>query len=171
MNSKQITPIDYICFSSPQFTEEEEFFSEVLDLILKKTGISITKIPLDTNWKYSIKIQISHKGKKQEINLGSIEDDQHDDETKENQKEEHKEEEDYEENEAMKKKLIPKLKRKQSVLCNLYPNYDKYGMIYLNFSELKKIPENFKLNDLIELLIFFKRKNSIIFTNFYKNVK
>jgi len=185
MNSSQKTPIDYICFGRPAFVEEEEFFNDVLDSILKKTGITLNKIPLDPNGKYSIKIEMTHKGKKQEINLGGEEPDTHEDdneikgegETKPNQEESNQqeddgdEEEDYEENEAMKKKLIPKFKRKKSVLCNLYPSYDKYGMIYINFSELDKIPGNFKLDDLLELLFFFKKKNSSIFINYYKNEK
>ena len=185
MNSSPKTPIDYICFGRPTFQDEEEFFNDVLDTILKKTGITLNKIPLDVNGKFSIKIEMTHKGKKKEINLGSQEVDTHEDdneikgegETKQNQEEQNQQEdegddeEDYEENEAMKKKLIPKFKRKKSVLCNLYPAYDKYGMIYLNFQELDKIPGNFKLDDLLELLYFFKKKGSTIFINFYKNEK
>ena len=185
MNSSQKTPIDYICFGRPTFQDEEEFFNDVLDTILKKTGITLNRIPLDVNGQYSIKIEMTHKGKKKEINLGSKEVDTHEDdneikgegETKANQEEQNQQEdegddeEDYEENEAMKKKLIPKFKRKKSVLCNLYPNYDKYGMVYLNFAELDKIPGNFKLDDLLELLYFFKKKGNTIFINFYKNEK
>mgnify|MGYP006873043318 FL=1 len=184
MNSSQKTPIDYICFGRPTFQDEEEFFNDVLDSILKKTGITLNKFPLDINGQYSIKIEMSHKGKKKEISLGGLEADTHEDdneikgegETKANQEEQQdqegeEEDEDYEENEAMKKKLIPKFKRKKSVLCNLYPSYDKYGMIYINFSELDKIPGNFKLDDLLELLCFFKKKNTTIFINYYKNEK
>ena len=117
MNSSPKTPIDYICFGRPTFQDEEEFFNDVLDSVLKKTGITLNKIPLDVNGKYSIKIEMTYKGKKKEINLGSQEADTHEDdneikgegETKANNQEEAQQEdegdddEDYEENEAMKK--------------------------------------------------------------------
>lgn len=65
MNSSPKTPIDYICFGRPTFQDEEEFFNDVLDTILKKTGITLNKIPLDVNGKFSIKIEMTHKGKKE----------------------------------------------------------------------------------------------------------
>ena len=88
-----------------------------------------------------------------------------------NGEEEEKEEEenDYEENEAMKEKKIPKFKRQKSVLCNLSPSCTKYNLIYLNHEDIGKIPGDFKMRDLLELLDFFKKKKSTIFINFYKN--
>ena len=59
--------------------------------------------------------------------------------------------EDYEETEAMKKKLIPRFRRK-NVLCNLYPQYNKYGMIYFNYEDLNKVPGKYSLDDLFELI-------------------
>ena len=183
-NSSTKTQIDFIPFGIPRFEGDDEFFNEVFDSIMKKTGIIFNKNPLDPNGKYSLKIEMTHKKKKQEINLGSEEPDTHEDDMdiqkegaskpqeekpKEEEGDEDDENEDYEENEAMKKKLIPKFKRKKSVLCNLYPSSDKYSMIYLNHADFEKIPGNFKVDDLLELLAFFKKKNSTIFINYYKN--
>ena len=133
-NSSTKTQIDFIPFGIPRFEGDDEFFNEVFDSIMKKTGIIFNKNPLDPNGKYSLKIEMTHKKKKQEINLGSEEPDTHEDDMdiqkegaskpqeekpKEEEGDEDDENEDYEENEAMKKKLIPKFKRKKSVLCNL----------------------------------------------------
>ena len=52
-----------------------------------------------------------------------------------------KDEEDYEENEAKKKGRIPKFSRKELVLCNLYPRYTRYCSFYLNYDDIKDIPE------------------------------
>ena len=68
----------------------------------------------------------------------------------------------------MKEDKIPKFSRKDSVLCNLYPNCKKYSVFYLNFDELKNIPGNFEKRDLIELLYFFKKKGIKIFINYYQ---
>ena len=177
------TQVDFICFGIPKFEEDEEFFNNILDSVMKKTGITLNKTPLDINGKYSIKIEMTHKKKKKEINLGSKEADTHEDdmilqaegaskpqeEKKEEEEDDEDDNEDYEENEAMKKKLIPKFKRKKSVLCNLYPSSDKYSMIYLKFADLEKIPGNFKPDDLLELFAFFKKKNTSIFINYYKD--
>ena len=184
-NSSTKTQIDFIPYGMPKFEGDDEFFNEVFDSVIKKTGITFNKTPLDMNGKYSLKIEMTHKKKKQEINIGSEEPDTHEDDmdiqkegaTKPQEEEKPKEEEgddedeneDYEENEAMKKKLIPKFKRKKSVLCNLYPCSDKYAMIYLNYADIEKIPGNFKVDDLLELLAFFKKKNSSIFINYYKD--
>ena len=78
------------------------------------------------------------------------------------------EDEDYEMNEAMKEKKIPKFSRKNSVLCNLSPKRIKYDLIYLNYEMVKEIPGDFQMKDLIELLLFFKKKKFFIFINFYK---
>ena len=68
----------------------------------------------------------------------------------------------------MKEDKIPKFSRKDSVLCNLYPNCKKYSVFYLNFDELKNIPGNFEKRDLIELLYFFKKKGIKVFINYYQ---
>ena len=84
---------------------------------------------------------------------------------------EEKEEEDYEETEAMKDKKIPKFKRSSSVLVKLNPTFSRYDMIYINYVDIKKIPGDFKMKDLLELIKFFKNKGSTLFVNFYKPKK
>ena len=86
----------------------------------------------------------------------------------EKKKEEEEVPDEYEPNEAMKAEKIPKFSRKDSVLCNLNPNSQKYSLFYLNFDELKDIPGNFEKKDLIELIYFLKKKGAKIFINFYK---
>ena len=95
---------------------------------------------------------------------------QNNEENNEENEEEEKEEEaeDYEETEAMKEKKIPKFKRK-NVLCNLNPSCTKYDLIYINYEEISKMPGDFNIKYLIELLEHFKKKKSNIFINFYKN--
>ena len=78
------------------------------------------------------------------------------------------EEEDYEENEAMKAKKIPKFKRKNSVLTKLNPSQTKYDMFYISYYDLKDFPGDFKMQDLLELLNFFKKQGTNVFVNFYK---
>ena len=177
-NMSQPTQIDYICMGMPKFEGEEEFFNDVLDSITKKVGIILNKKPLKETYRYYIRIEMSHKGKKKEIEIGSEGEDEHEDDNEikdegasvpvesDNENEE-EDVEDYEETEAMKKKLIPRFKRK-NVLCNLYPQFSKYSMIYFNFEDLSKIPGKFSLNDLYELLEFFKKKGSTIFINYYQ---
>lgn len=169
--------IDYVCFNIPKFEEEEEFFNDVLDSITKRYGIIFNKVPLSPNGSYSIKIEMSHKKEKNEINLGKdlVEEHETDNEIKgegssnpedDYGNEEEEDVEDYEETEAMKKKLIPKFRRK-NVLCNLYPQHNKYSMIYFNFDEFNNFPGKFSLDDMKELLEFFKKKNTVIFLNYY----
>ena len=193
-NYKKKCQIEYICFGRPKFEEEdEEFFEEIFDHVTLKNGLNINKTPLDDNGRYSIKIEMKYEketktieysksGEKEEENKENGEEnkDKEKNEDKKNEKEENDEEkakggeeeedeeEDYEENEAMEQKRIPKFKRSKSVLCNLDPNSTRYDMIYLNYEDFSKIPGNFKMDDMIELLAFFKKKNSTIFINYYK---
>ena len=99
------------------------------------------------------------------------EEESEDEDEEDDEDEEEKKEDDYEENEAMKEKKIPKFRRSTSVLVNLNPSYTRYDMIYINYIDLKKIPGDFKMRDLLELLKFFKNKGSTLFVNFYKPKK
>ena len=81
---------------------------------------------------------------------------------------EDKKEGDYEENEAMKQGKIPKFSRKESILCDLFPRYNRYCSFYLNYDDLKDIPGNFEKRDLIEFIFFLKKKGTKIFLNFYQ---
>ena len=100
------------------------------------------------------------------------EDDESDDEGDgEDDDDEDKKEDDYEETDAMKEKKIPKFKRASSVLVNLNPTFSKHDLVYINYVDIKKIPGDFKMKDLFELIRFFKNKGSTLFVNFYKPKK
>ena len=111
------------------------------------------------------------KGKKEEEEEEEEDEESEDDADEDEDEEEEKKEDDYEETEAMKDKKIPKFKRSSSILVNLNPTYTKYDLVYINYVDLKKIPGDFKLRDLLELLKFFKSKGSTLFVNFYKPKK
>ena len=84
---------------------------------------------------------------------------------------EEKKEDDYEETDAMKEKKIPKFKRGSSVLVNLNPTFSKHELVYINYVDIKKIPGDFKMKDLFELIRFLKNKGSTLFVNFFKPKK
>ena len=72
-------------------------------------------------------------------------------------KEEEKEEY-YEEKDIKESLNLEDLK----LFIKFSPSSTSYNMIYLNYGDLSKIQGDFKIEDLIEFLIFFKKKNSSI---------
>ena len=185
-NTKKKVITEYICFGRPKFEEDQEFFEEIFEHVTNKNGLLINKTPLDEGGRFSLKIEMRYGKEIKTIQIGSTveeskketqkekekekeEKNNEEENNDENQEEEEEEEEDdYEENEAMQQKRIPKFKRSKSVLCNLEPSSSKYSMVYLNYEDFGKIPGNFKIGDMIELLTHFKKKNSTIFINYYK---
>ena len=121
---------------------------------------------------YLIKSKKNKKNKNQ--NDGSdneedkIQEEEEESDDDEDEEDEQQAPDDYEETDAMKEKKIPKFRRGSSILVKLNPTYEKYSMAYFNFDDIKKVPGDFKLCDLNELLKFFKSKGTIIFVNFYK---
>ena len=184
-NAKTKVKIEYICFGRPKFEEETEFFEEIFDHVTNKNGLLINKTPLDEGGRFSLKIEMHYGKEIKTIQIGSTveeskkdkekegeenknNEEENNEDNQEEEEEEEEEEDDYEENEAMQQKRIPKFKRSKSVLCNLEPSSSKYNMVYLNYEDFSKIPGNFKIGDMIELLTHFKKKNSTIFINYYK---
>ena len=175
-NSEKKSTIDYICFGAPIFEKDELFFNSFLDTITKRYGIIFNKKPLNINAGYSIKIEMTYGSQKKEILVES--EGRHEHEEDNDIKEEGDSpqddnnileddfEEDYHLNEAMIKNLIPKFRRR-NMLCNMYPLFNKYDMLYFNFEDLNKISKNFKIEYMLELIDFFKKKKSIIFVNYY----
>ena len=175
-NSEKKSIIDYICFGAPIFEKDELFFNSFLDSITKKYGIIFNKKPLNINAGYSIKIEMTYGSQKKEILVES--EGRHEHEEDNDIKEEGDSpqddnnileddfDEDYHLNEAMIKNLIPKFRRR-NMLCNMYPLFNKYDMLYFNFEDLNKISKNFKIEYMLELIDFFKKKKSIIFVNYY----
>ena len=175
-NSEKKSIIDYICFGAPIFEKDELFFNSFLDSITKKYGIIFNKKPLNINAGYSIKIEMTYGSQKKEILVES--EGRHEHEEDNDIKEEGDSpqddnnileddfDEDYHLSEAMIKNLIPKFRRR-NMLCNMYPLFNKYDMLYFNFEDLNKISKNFKIEYMLELIDFFKKKKSIIFVNYY----
>ena len=105
--------------------------------------------------------------KKEEKEEDSDEESEDDDD--EDDDDEYAKPDEYEETEAMKAKKIPKFRRSGSILVKLEPKCDKFSMAYINFADVKKrVPGDFKMCDLLELLRFFKAKGTTIFVNFYR---
>ena len=179
LNIEKKSIIDYICFGAPVLTEEESFFYDILDSVTKRYGIIFNKKPLNIYAGYSIKIEMTYGSQKNEIVLESEGKHEHEEdndikEEGDSPQDENFYDEDFDEDyplyEAMQKKLIPKFRRR-NILCNMYPMFDRYDMIYFNFEDLSKISRNFKIEYTLELIDFFKRKKSIIFINFYGQEK
>ena len=77
----------------------------------------------------------------------------------------------YTDTEAIQLKKLPKFKRLNTILLKLEPICDKYSLAYINYHDMKRVPGDFKMHDLVELLSFFKSKGTTIFINFYKPKK
>ena len=182
-NREKPSLIDYIPLGFPEFQEDEKFFNDILKDVTEKNGLILNDKPLNMNGKYTIKIEMNHKDKTKTITLGVKERDQHekdndiagegDSPPEEEQKEEIAEDDedeygDYEPNEMMKAGYIPKFRRKKSILCNLCPKSPKYEFVYFNFEDLNTISGNYKLEDMYELLYFFRKKKTVIFINYFK---
>ena len=165
--SKKKMHVDYIAYGRPKFEGDDEFFNEIFNYVNEKNHIDINSHPLSESGPYSITFEFYFKDKEHSFSLnggggsgGSGEQKQGGEDKKEG--------EDYEENDAMKQGKIPKFSRQESILCDLYPRYNRYCSFYLNFDELKDIPGNFEKRDLIELIFFMKKKGTKIFLNFYQ---
>ena len=179
LNIGKMSIIDYICFGAPILTEEESFFYEILDSVSKRYGILFNKKPLNINAGYSIKIEMTYGSQKKEILVESEGKHEHEEdndikEEGDTPQDENIFEDDFDEdyplNDAMIKKLIPKFRR-TNILCNMYPMFDRYNMLFFNFDDLNKISKNFKIEYTLELIDFFKKKKSIIFINYYTQEK
>ena len=165
-NSEKQCQIDYICFGFPKFEGDEKKKKKVLGYITEKNGLKLNEKSLNVNGKYRIRIEMTHKGKEKVITIETKEVDEHEDDNEikgegqsgpEEQKQVENDDDedeygDYEPNEMMKKGYIPKFRRKKSVLCNLEPNSLKFDLVYFNFDDINKIPGNFKIEDMYELL-------------------
>ena len=167
--------IEFFPICCPKF-HECLFFSKIFDEVTSKYGILVNKKSLDKNQTYSIKFELIHK--KSSNYLEYVEDPDRESDMDivsehihKNQSAENNGNDDGEENEAMKKGLIPKFKRKKCMLANLYPSLKKYDLIYLKYNDLNKIEGDFEADDLLELINFFKEKKTKVFVNYYQSIK
>ena len=160
LNSEKRSIIDYICFGAPIFTEEESFFYEILDSVTRRYGILFNKKPLNINAGYCIKIEMTFGSQKKEILIESEGNHEHEEDNDIKEEGDTPQDdnifeddfdEDYPLNEAMIKKLIPKFRRR-NILCNMYPIFDRYNMLFFNFDDLNNISKNFKIEYTLELI-------------------
>ena len=142
--------IDYIGFGTLNFEKEESFFYEIYKYVCLRYFLYINEAPLDQNANSSLIIEIIYKDKKKIINYESNKNEQVENYTIKNNNNK------------------PKIKRSESVLCNIKPYFEKYNAIFINYSDIKNIPGNFILEDLFDLFDFYYKKGSYIFINFYE---
>ena len=186
---------DYICAKNHLYINEtplEESARFTLKIILEHKGetniISIGR-SFEEEEKERIKKKIKKKREKElqdqnnensenegeekekEENKEEDSDEESEDDDEEDDEDENKKPDEYEETEAMKAKKIPKFKRAGSILVKLEPKCDKFSMAYINYTDVKRVPGDFKMSDLLELLKFFKSKGTTIFVNFYRPKK
>ena len=167
--SKKKMHVDYIAYGRPKFEGDAEFFNEIFNYVNEKNFIDINSKPLSESGPYSITFEFYFKDKEHSFSLNVAGGSGGSEEKKQSGGgEDKKEGEDYEENSAMKAGKIPKFSRKESILCDLCPRYNRYCSFYLNYDELKDIPGNFEKRDLIEFIFFMKKKGTKIFLNFYQ---
>ena len=162
--SKKKMTVDYICFARPKFEGEEEFFNEIFNHVNEKNNLDINAKAFTESNSYSITFQLSFNQLTHTFSVGSSGGENQNNEEKKAENDEN----DYEPNEAMKAGKIPKFSRKNSILCQIIPKYNKYSCFFLNFEELKEIPGDFEKKDLIELIYFLRKKGCKIFLNFYQ---
>ena len=167
--SKKKMHVDYIAYGRPKFEGDSEFFNEIFNYVNEKNFIDVNSKPLSESGPYSITFEFYFKDKEHSFSLNVAGGSGGSEEKKQGGGgEDKKEGEDYEENSAMKAGKIPKFSRKESILCDLCPRYNRYCSFYLNYDELKDIPGNFEKRDLIEFIFFMKKKGTKIFLNFYQ---
>ena len=165
--SKKKMHVDYIAYGRPKFEGDSEFFNEIFNYVNEKNFIDVNSKPLSESGPYSITFEFYFKDKEHSFSLNVAGGSGGSEEKKQGGGgEDKKEGEDYEENNAMKAGKIPKFSRKESILCDLCPRYNRYCSFYLNYDELKDIPGNFEKRDLIEFIFFMKKKGTKIFLNF-----
>ena len=170
--SKKKMHVDFIPYGRPFFEGEEEFFNDIFIYVNDKNHIDVNSRPLSSEGPYSFTFELIYKDRKNSISLSCEGEEKK--EEKKKQKDDYDDEdedEDYEENAAMKNGKIPKFTRKDSVLCNMVPRYNRYCSFYLNFYDIKDIPGDFEKRDLIEFVFFLKKKGIKIFMNFYQPEK
>ena len=181
--SKKKMHVDFIPYGRPKFEGDDEFFNEIFNHVNDKNYIDINKKSLNESESYSFTFEFFFKDKTHSFTLGSGGGDKKEggeekkeggeekkeggEEKKEGGEEKKEEDEDYEENDAMKQGRIPKFSRKNTILANMFPRYTRYCSFYLNYDEIKDIPGDFEMRDLIEFIFFLKKKGAKIFLNFY----
>ena len=158
--------IDYIGFGPIKFKKEEEFFTEIFNFVTLKHFLIINESPLDKKAKSSLTIELKYKNETKIINYEPNFDENEEKENEEKENEE-KENEEKENEEELVDENKPKFRRPETIFNNIKLSLKKYDLVYLNYDNIKKIPGDFKIDDLFDLLDFFKKKGTPIFLNFF----
>ena len=168
--------IDYIGFGPLKFEGEEAFFNDIFKYVTLKNFLIINSRPLDENAQSTFAIEIKYNGETKTIHPQPSKSKKDEVKQKNEKKEENKIKEDLI-NEYKNKKntssnpLKPRVTRPESILNRMKLSLKKYDLIFLNYSDFKQIPQDFQMDDLFELLNFFKKNGSIIFIDFYNQPK
>ena len=168
--------IDYIGFGPLKFEGEEAFFNDIFKYVTLKNFLIINARPLDENAKSTFAIEIKYNGETKTIHPQPSKSKKDEGKQKNEKKEENKIKEDLI-NEYKNKKntssnpLKPRVTRPESILNRMKLSLKKYDLIFLNYSDFKQIPQDFQMDDLFELLNYFKKNGSIIFIDFYNQPK
>ena len=154
--------IDYVGYGPLKFIKKEEaFFQKIFNYVTKKNFLNINEKYLDENFPSTLTIELTYNNNSLTINYNSQEEKVEEEEEK---KEKEEEEEENNSIESNKKTII---KRDESILFNIKPSIQQYNLVFLNYSDIEKIPGDFQMNDLIDLLNFFQNNGSNIFINFF----
>ena len=157
--------INYIAYGPLIFGKEESFFNEIFNFVTLKYYLMINSEPLDKNASSTLKFELTYKCKTKTINYDPSNNEKEKEEIKNNNVNE------YENMEQSENKNLPQIKRSESILFNIKPSLKKYDLVFLNYIDIKRIPGDFQMDDLLNLLNFFKNKGSIIFINFLEKEK
>ena len=176
LNEKNI--IDYIGYGIPKFEKDESFFNEIFQFVTLKNYLFINETPLDENGPYNFLIELKYKGETKKINHPNkkeednennenVEDIDNNNENNNKKKEKKKKESNNKDN--SKKNIKINFNRQESVLNNISPTFDRYEFLYINYIDIKQIPGDYEMIDLLDLLKYFKTKGTTIFINFWES--
>ena len=157
--------IEFFAVFRPKF-RENEFFEDIFDKVTKRNGIIINKKSITKKANFSIYFELKYKATIQRFNYSEA------DTESDNQIEN----EHFDTKSGFHKKSIitnnenseNKNEEGNKLLNILKPDYNKYGLVYINVNELKNIEEYLDADEFIEVVKSFKSKGIKIFANYYK---
>ena len=148
--------VDYIGYGPLKFENDESFFKDIFRYVTLKNFLIINEKFLDKNSPSSFSIELTYQGNSKTITYEPP------------PPEEEEEKENINEVENLRQSQNkPNLKRSESILNNLFPSLKRYELVFINYTDIEQIPGDFSLEDLCDLLTFFKSNGSIIFINFF----
>ena len=157
--------IEFFAVFSPKF-RENEFFIDIFDKVTKRNGIIINKKSISKKAHFSINFELKYKSTIQIFNYN-----EGDTETDNQIENEH-----FETRSGFNKNSVivdndnseDDKKEGNKLLNILKPDFKKYGLVYINFNELKNIEEFVDADEFVDLVKSFKSKGIKVFANYYK---